>query len=360
MGRPGVSVRTAELIDHERRSISAEQLAIGLRILADLMEAGLPLTHALRSFASVAPKSWNGVAEELISAVREGGGLARALETCSLDLPPLVIGLVRAGERGSGLVPAIRRAADQAEADAAIRAAIVSALAYPALVAVAGVGALALMLGVVMPRFATILAGLDQELPPLTQLVLRVAASGRTLALPVILIAAVGAVGLREALSRPKSRKEVHRILLSIPGIGAVRWANSTSRLTAALAALLESGVVLRQGLLHAGQATGDAEVSARLDAARAQIDAGEGIGRAFESLGVVTPLAARLVAAGEESGRLPQMLAYAARIEGARAERLTKTGVRLLEPSLILLFAGVVAVVAAAMLQAIYAVRPV
>jgi general secretion pathway protein F len=345
--------------DIERRSISAEDLAVGLRILADLLEAGLPLTHALRTFASVAPAPWRDVATALQSAVREGRGLARALEECALGLPPIVIGLVRAGEAGSGLVLAMRRAAEHAESEAVTRASVRAALAYPALVAVAGVGALGLMLGVVMPRFGAVLSGLDQAMPPLTRVVLDVAAGVRAAAIPGLVLVALSIVALREALNRPAPRRAVHRALLEIPGLGTIRWASASARLAAALGALLESGVTLRQGLRHAGPAIGDAEIAARLEAARVRIDAGDGLGRTFEALGVVTPLAARLVAAGEESGRLPHMLAYAARIEQARAERLTKTGVRLVEPSLILVFAGLVAIVAAAMLQAIYAVRP-
>lgn len=344
----------------ERRTLSSEDLAVGLRILADLLDAGLPLTHALRAFGSVAPGPWQAVAVELSGAVREGRGLARALEESSLEIPAIVVGLVRAGESGSGFVPAMRRAADHAEAEATTRASIRAALAYPALVAVAGVGALALMLGVVMPRFAAVLDGLDQTLPPLTRAVLAVADGARLLAVPVLVLLAGAAVALHEALRRPAGRRAVHRFLLEVPGVGAVRWAGATARLAAALGALLDSGVTLRQGLRNVAPAVGDAEIGARLADARARIDAGDGVGHAFEELRVVTPLAARLVAAGEESGRLPGMLAFAARIEQARAERLTRTGVRLIEPSLILVFAALVAIVAAAMLQAIYAVQPV
>jgi len=338
---------------------NGEDLAVGLRILADLLDAGLPVTRALHAFGGVAPRVWVQVTPQLLAAVREGRGLARALEESALDVPPIVIGLVRAGEAGSGLAEAMRRAANHAEQDAATAASVRAALAYPALVAVAGTGAVVVMVGVVMPRFASLLADFDQSLPPVTRLVLGAAEAARASFLPMAVALVVAVVGVQEALRRPEGRRTIHRLLLAVPGLGTVRWASASARLSSALGALLESGVTLRTGLRSAAPAVGDSEIEARLELARTRVEAGDGLGRAFDELGVVTPLAARLVAAGEESGRLPGMLAFAARMEQARAERLTKAGVRLIEPTLILAFAGIVALVAAAMLQAVYAVRP-
>jgi general secretion pathway protein F len=210
-----------------------------------------------------------------------------------------------------------------------------------------------------MPRFAAVLDGLGQSLPPFTRAVILVADVGRQLAVPGAIGAGLAVALGHEAVARPRGRRWLHRFLLGVPGIGSVRHAAGTARLASALAALLESGVPLRRGLRDAGPTVGDAELLIRLDDARSRIDSGERLGQAFASAGVFTPLAARLVAAGEQSGRLVGMLTFAARMEQNRAERIVRTAVRLLEPLLILLFAGVVAAVAAAMLQAVYAVRP-
>jgi type II secretory pathway component PulF len=255
----------------------------------------------------------------------------------------------------------MRRAAEHAETTAATQAAVRAALAYPAMVALAGCGAVAVMVGVVMPRFAKVLADLDQPLPPSTRLVLNSAELLRGwggVALVGLTIAAI--LLIHATRQRPDGRRTIDRLLLQLPGIGTIRWAGATARFAASVAAMLECGVTLRTSLRHATAAVGDAEITARLELARARVDAGDTLGRSLDELGVVTPLAARLVAAGEESGRLPGMLAFAARLEQARADRLTKTGVRLVEPALILAFAAIVGLVAAAMLQAVYSVRPV
>jgi general secretion pathway protein F len=92
---------------------------------------------------------------------------------------------------------------------------------------------------------------------------------------------------------------------------------------------------------------------------ARGAISAGQSLSAALEGSHAATLTAIRLVRAGEESGRLPAMLAHAARIEQQRVDQAIRAAVRMLEPSILLLFAGMVAVIAAALLQAIYSVRP-
>lgn len=343
----------------DRTVIGAEDLAIGLRVLADLVDAGLPVARALGSFADLAPASWHTGLPALRAAVREGRGLSSALEGSSLAIPPLVIGMVRAGEAGSGLAAAIGRAATWAEGRAATHHAIRSALAYPAVVAISGIGALTVIVSVVLPRFDSILSGLGQSLPPATRLVMSAAEVTRVLAVPVLVLAVVTAWVARRSLATPRGRRTLHRWLLAVPGIGAVREANATARFTAALSALLESGVPVRQGVLPAARAVGDAELEARAVVARDRIAAGESVSRALAEHRVVTVLASRLVAAGEESGRLASMLGFASRLEQQRADRLTRAGIRLIEPALVIGIAATVGLVAAALLQAVYAVRP-
>ena len=115
----------------------------------------------------------------------------------------------------------------------------------------------------------------------------------------------------------------------------------------------------LSTALAHAARAGGDAAISARVIAARDDVIAGARPSAAFLARDALTPVAARLVRAGEETGALASMVAHAARLEGERATERVRAFVRLLEPALILAFGGLVALVAAALLQAIYSVRP-
>lgn len=354
-----VALRKRELREARRAPLPVRDLALGLRILADLLDAGLPVSRALASFEELAPKSWTPALPVMRDAVKEGRTLASALADSPVDVPPLVIGIARAGEAGAGVAPAIRRAAEITESSAAMRSAIRSALIYPTILAVAGIGAIGVLIGVVLPRFAKILADLGQALPRSTQLVIQGSLIARRAFIPMLTVTVLGAVAFQAWMQSDRGRETWHALLLRIPLIGAVRAAAATARATASLGTLLETGVPLRQALTFAAKASGDGAVERRVLAARDRIAAGQPIAVALRATGAFTPVAVRLTDAGEQSGRVATMLAHAGKVEQERADRLTHAAVQLLEPALILIFSGVVGFVAAALLQAVYSVRP-
>lgn len=344
----------------ERRDpLSSADLALGLRILGDLLESGLPVTRALQTFHDLAPRAWRAALPSITQSVREGKSLAEALSASPLEIPALVIGIAQAGEAGAGIGPAIRRAADLSEATAETRSAVRSALAYPAVVAVAGVSAITVLITVVLPRFAKILADLGQALPTSTQLVLHIAALGRAALVPTAVASIIGLALWRSWVQTEAGRVQWHRTLLAVPMIGSLRRGMASARMAHSLAALLDSGVPIAIAMGHAARATDDAEMEARLTEARAKISSGQSLSQALDATAAASRTTIQLARAGEESGRLSSMLSHAARIEQKRVDQIVRTAVRMLEPILLLTFASVVALVAAALLQAIYSVRP-
>jgi type II secretory pathway component PulF len=354
-----VDVRPAARLAQGRRTIPLGDLALGLRMLATLLEAGLSVKKTLAAFDDLAPESWEVGLAPMRDAVRDGKTLADALAASPLNVPPLVIGILHAGEVGSGIAPAALRAAQITERSAATRASIREALAYPTLLAIAGSLSMALLAGVVLPRFTAILTGLNQTLPRTTRIVLGAAAIMRTAAIPAALCAAGVLVAWKLWTRTERGRAEWHAFLFTLPLIGDLRRSAATSRAATALASLLESGVPLASALPYAGRASGDGAEEAMLSAARELIVHGERPSVAFERTDSLTSTAVKLVRAGEESGRLARMLDHAALLEAARTEQAVRGMVRLLEPALILAFGGAVALVAAALLQAIYSIRP-
>lgn len=342
-----------------RRPVSAGDLALGFRMLGSLLEAGLPMGRALAALEELAPDSWRPALPAIRAAVREGKGLSSALRTSPVAFPPLAIGLVHAGEAGSGLAEAVRRAADVTEASAATRAAVRSALAYPIVLTVAGSVSLLLLVGIVLPRFALILTDLGQSLPATTRFVLAGGTVARHLFLPAIIAGAAAVVAVRAWTATEGGRRRMDEWLLAVPVLGPIRHASATAHICAALAALLECGVPIAPALVHSAQAAGDAAVCARLMRARERVITGQRLSTAAIEERALTATAERLARAGEESGRLAPMLAHAARLERERVDRMVKGVVGALEPTLIITFGGIVAVVAAALLQAVYSVRP-
>jgi len=343
----------------QQASINVRELALGLRVLGDLLDAGLPVSRALRAFEDLAPPSWRVALPHLQQRVREGASLASAMSTAPIAIPPVVIGIAQAGEASGGAGPAVRRAADMMEASAATRAALQAALTYPAILAVAGIASIAILVGVVLPRFADILSDLNQELPAATRIVLDTSKIARAAALPAGAALSIGVVVWKAWAATERGRLRWHEFLRQLPLVGSARRSAATARAAVSLSALLDSGIPVIDALRFAARSAGDAAMERRLMSASIDIAAGRSLSAAFIASDALTPTAVQLLRAGEETGRVSGLLAHAAKLEQERSERITKTFVRALEPILIFGFATVVALVAAALLQAVYSVRP-
>ncbi len=346
-------------LSQRRVRASAEDLALGLRALVTVLSSGVPLSRALAMLDELVPESWQVALPELRRRVEQGERLGAALEASPLPFPPQVIGIVSAGEAGSGLAAATESAAQLLEQRAAMRAALRNALAYPCMLAVAGSASVALLIGFVLPRFAELLTDYGQTLPLSTRFVLAVGAFARAALIPTIVALAVVLVLLPAWLAQHDRIRRLQSLVLRLPAIGAIRHSTATAHACSALAALLSSGVPIGVALVHAARASGDREIEARVARAREAIATGERIATALQRGGAFTTTAIRLVRVGEETGQLAQMAAHAARIESTNALQRLQRLTRGLEPVLILLFGGVVMIVAAALLQAMYGLRP-
>lgn len=342
-----------------RTTPRSADVAPGLRVLSNLLAADIPMARTLATFEELAPPSWASAASALREHIRTGGRLADALRD-DAGLPPVLAGIIAAGESSGDLASAVLRSAELAEESASLRSAVRGALVYPAILLVAGACSIGILVGVVLPRFATILSDTGQAPPPLTQFVLG-ATSALTRFAPLIAVLLVTAIlSWRIWTGSAQGSVVWNGMLLRLPGAGPIRRSAATSRVCTAMSALLDSGVPAAVSLGRAATAAGNSAIEARLDGARSAITRGESIGVALESSGALTVAAVRLIRAGEESGRVSAMFLHAARIEGDRARELTRSAVRLVEPSLILVFGGIVAMIAGALLQAVYAIHPV
>lgn len=337
----------------------ASDIAPGLRVLANLLAAEIPMSRTLSTFEELAPRSWAPAAALLRERVRIGGRLADGLRD-DARLSPVLAGVIAAGESSGELAAAVLRSAEIAEESAALRSAVRGALVYPAILLVAGACSVALLVGVVLPRFATILSDMGQAPPPLTRFVLGAATAIERDAVPLAAIAAAGLFAWRMWTRSASGSIAWNKLLLRAPALGGVRRSAATSRVCTAMAALLDSGVPAAVALGRAGTAAGDSAIESKLVAVRAAITRGEPLGRALEDSSALTVAAVRLIRAGEESGRMSAMFLHAARMEGERARELTRSAVRLVEPALILVFGAIVATISGALLQAVYAVHPV
>ena len=331
-------------------------LATVMESLAGLVEVGVPIHRALDAASQAVD---GGLREALVRVrdrVREGSTLASAL-AASGPFPPVTVGLVRAGERGLGLATGLRQAAQQLDRDAETRANIQAALVYPSLLLLVGSVSVGVIVLFVLPRFAALLGDVQGSLPPLTRGLLAV--SGTVRGHGVVLTAGVAAVTGLAIHLLGRHRALWNARLLDLPVIGPLRHGLASARVTRALGALLGTGMSAVPALAVAREAAGDTEVARRLEEAGLRVTEGASLGDALVATRALTPGASELVRIAERSGRLPDLLERSAVLEERAAARRVRSLVATLEPALIIAFAAVVALVAGALLQAIYSVRP-
>jgi general secretion pathway protein F len=352
-----IAVRNAKESAATRR-VSTEDLAAGLRALAALLRSNLPLSRALAIMPELAPPRWAAALPGIHGRIEQGESLATALEGSSLRLPSHVIGIVRAGDAGSGMAGAVDAAALLLESRAMTEAGLRSALAYPMILLTAGSASVVLLVTIVLPRFAEILADSGQALPTTTRIVLGVGRLAPHALAPLAVIAGMGALLWRAWIERPGARIRWHAFLLSVPLVGAIRRSSATANAASTLAALLRAGVPLGAALPHAGRAAGDAAIETVFMSARDRVSAGESLSAALTAGDVLPVTTIRLIRVGEEAGDLTAMLSHAADIESTQAARRLQRVLRLIEPMIIVVLGGIVMVIAAALLQAMYGFR--
>lgn len=342
------------------RPAGRRQLAIVFRSLTALVGAGVPLEKALAATLPIASGQLVPAVERWRQALHEGASLSSAMAAPAGLIPPVVLGMLRAGERGSQLDLALDQVASHLEQEAELRAQVRQALAYPMLVAGAGLISVGVIATLVLPKFALLLSDLGQQLPPATRLLLSLSDVLHLYGVWLLIGGAAATAALISWLRTPGGAAWGTAQLLELPLIGPLRLSLATARLCRALGAMLRTGLPILAALDAAGDAVGDATVATRLGRARERVAGGATLTTALEHESACAAGALPVLAVGEASGQLALMATRAGNLAAEEAARRLTTLVSLLEPALIVTFGGMVAFVAAALLQAVYAFRPV
>ncbi len=340
-----------------RRESRRTALANAMRALSAMLDGGTALEEALalvaRDAAHVGTRVQFG---QLRERVLGGSRLSDAIRALDDPMPALIPALTAAGEQSGGLGSALGQVADDLEERAELEAQLRAALLYPAVLAVAALIGITLLLTVVVPRFARLLANSGQALPWSTRLV--VAVSGFVGRWWWVLVPALvlTVLAVRQWAAQPAGRRQLDAARLRWPVIGALEETTMAARVMRTLALLLPAGVPLLAALDVARQGVTNTVLAERIDQAGVRLREGRSLAAAFD--GSLPPLAVQLIAAGERGGDLGALAARGARHYEQLTRRALRTAVALVEPAIIILFGGLIAFVAVAMLQAIYGIN--
>lgn len=328
------------------------------RAMAALLPAGLPLSRALESAEALTSGAVRAAVHEARERVVRGEPLAASLGASPHVFPPLYVGIVHAGERRSEVGSAFAQLAVQLEREDQLRGRLLSALLYPALLAVAGALAIAVLMLVVLPQFTALLDDAGATLPVSTQLLVT---GSKWLARvwPVLLAAPLLCVAAAVLARRSETgRHRLADLWLALPVVGSLRRQVLAARFARLLGTLLGGGAPLYGALGDVIASLDDPVARATATAIRQRIKEGASLHSAIAEHTLFPALLAQLVAVGEESSRLREFLVKAADILDDRAERAAQRAATLAEPALIVVFGAMVAMIAFALLQAIYSVN--
>ncbi len=330
--------------------------------LATLFEAGLPLDRALGILEELAPNPRvKVIVGDLLASVRGGASLSEALaKHHPRPFSRLYINMVRAGEKGGVLEITLRRLAEFLEARAAFAEAVFSALAYPAVITLVGIGAIVFLMTFVIPRFATIFADLGQAVPLPTQILLAVSAGFQHYWWAGVLLILAAVLGWRVWTGTPEGRMQWDQALLGLPLAGPLTMKVETARFARTLGTMLKSGVPVMGALAVVGDMMTNQAIGRAVDRLADGVKRGGTIAAGMQAEARFPALAIHMVRVGEETGRLEEMLLKVAETFEADVRTELRRVLGLLEPAIILAMGVLVAFIVVAMLLAIFSINEI
>ena len=327
-----------------------------------LIAAGIPMDRALEMTAEFFRGGPMGaVSVFLLREVRGGNSLSDAMRNAPGEpFSRFLIQMVQAGQATGRLEEALEQAYRFLERSRDFRANLLGSLLYPAILLSASVVSVVLLVVFVVPRFAGVFAASGVLLPLPTRILLGVSTFLRENAVYLAAAAVLAYVLARGALSRPETRREWDRGMMTWPVIGGTVTALETSRVMRSLSSLLSGGVPILHAFTIAREVSGNTAVRDGMETARLRIQGGAKVARALEEATPFPPLALQMIAVGEETGRLDAMLESVADTYEDTARRSLKNFLTLLEPAVILAMGLLVGFIVFAMFLAVFRLNEV
>jgi general secretion pathway protein F len=336
--------------------ITPQELALLTRQLSTLVGAGLPLVDCLSALIEqVESARIKRTLSHIREQVTEGTSLADALKAHPRIFSDLYVNMVRAGEASGALDVVLLRLADYTESYAALRDKVRSALTYPILMAIVGTGIMLFLLSYVVPKVTKIFAENKAALPLMTTVLLAISGFLQEYWWLVVGAIVAVAVSIRASTRTPAGRLRYDRYVLLIPYFGKLLKKVALARFARTLSTLLTSGITLLQSLDIVKNVVNNTVLSKAIEDARSSIREGQSIAPPLKKSGLFPAMLIHMIAVGEKSGELEQMLSRAADAYDAEVTSAVNSLTSVLEPVMILIGGAVVLFIVLAILLPIF-----
>ncbi|MCB2013565.1 MAG: type II secretion system inner membrane protein GspF [Sphingobium sp.] len=345
-GREGAKKDSGSLLSLRRNRLSHKELTLFTRQLSTLSQVS-PLEESLRTISRQSEKDeTRAIISHVHGGVMEGRRLAEAMGAEPRSFPPLFRAMVSAGESSGSLGTILDRLSILLERQAAIRSKVITAVAYPAVLAVFAVCVVMALMIFVVPKVVEQFDTVGQTLPLLTRIVIGISgllANWWWLILGAIILA--GLIGW-QVLKQDGPRERFDGWLLRLPLIGRLIRDLHAARMARTLATMVASRLPLMDGLALTAQTVHNRVLRRATLGIVEAIRGGGSLSAALRRAGVFPPLLVYLAASGESAGRLDEMLERAADYLEQEFDNFTSAALSLLEPIIIIAMGGIVAVI--------------
>ena len=332
------------------------ELALLTRQLATLVQSNLPLAECLQAAAEQTRRPRiKAMLLQVRSRVSEGHTLAYALAEFPQVFNEMYRAMVSAGEHAGFLGPVLEQLADYAEQRQHSTQKLRMAMIYPFILLGVAVAVIVALMVFVVPELVGIFSQSNRELPLLTRALIASSDFLRAWSLALIL-GVIAAVFLARRLRRDGNRRRRwHRFLLRVPGISGLLIALDTARFASTLSILMASGVPLLEALRIAGQVLVNLVLRDESEAVALAVQEGSSLSRALSQAGHFPPMMVHMVASGESSGALEEMLDRSAANQERELEMTLGTIMSLFEPLMVVVMGGMVLLIVLAVLLPIF-----
>ena len=314
--------------------VAMGDVVIFSRQLATMQAAGLPLVQAIGIIAEgSSSKGLQTVLRQVREDVSSGGNFSEALAKHPRAFSSLYVNMVKAGEQGGNLDVILERLSEYMEKAQALKSKIVGAMMYPIVIIVVMLGILVFLLIAVVPTFKDVFKSFNAKLPAPTLFLLWISDTMLNYYLYIIVGLGVGGFGFSMFSKTEYGAKTIDAVSLKLPLFGDMLRKVATARFARTLGTLQKSGVPILDGMDIVAKTAGNKVIENAIFKARASIREGEGIAGPLRAVGVFPSMVIQMVSAGEETGKLDDMLVRIANFYDTEVDQMVETMMKLIEP---------------------------
>jgi len=336
--------------------LSMTDVSLFMRQLASLLQAAMPIDEALQTIGTHSHKKHvKKTIQQIRSSVIEGKSLAASIQLNTKGLPPYFIATVEAGERSAKLGYILENLADEIQQQESFKKKISTALIYPLLISLVALTVVVSLLLFVVPQIVTVFDSMNQVLPPLTIVIIDLS-NFLTTYIEIIIVTLIAIViGVKIALKKQVTKTKIQKILSQFPVIGKIMVSSNAVRFSRTLALLHDSGTPILTALKNTAESLSYLPMKQGVLKATEKVRAGSTLFKSLESQNVLPPMTLYMLASGEKSAQLSEMLNKAADIQETELDIYTVKVISLFEPLMILLMGAIVLLIVLAILLPIF-----